>query len=305
MTHSKTKKRKYSSLRLIGIIVLLISVILTGCQAEGTTRNYKDIKSITISFEGNPIEPYSYTLTEEDNIKEAMRIYKTLQTYKSPEVSTWFENVTYEIVRSNGKNEKTTFKKIRAVSDIFETIFNSLEVREQAESILRLDIADVEKLELFSAKTGEKVVYKERQDIEQLMLSLKEFYRSDEVLSQHNYTLAEVTLFNKNDEYIGGGLIYRDDKQTQNVLEKHSNLSKLAVTPSAIQSMILTQGETKIEITDTNIMQVVLDHYQGYHTSESIISVEYHLKETKGMRLDWHGSFLKDAVPQEIESLFR
>jgi len=302
----ETHSRRLSTLCFIGIIVLFFSGTLVGCGdnfIEGS--NHDDgIKSIVISFTGDPIESYSYKLTEEDNIREALIIYEKLKTYKSPKISTWFEDVTYEIEGNDGKIKKTTFKKIRPVSDIFERIFTSLEVREQAVSILAVDISEIAKIEMFSAKTGEKVVCKESNDIDPLMLSLKEFYRSDQVLSDLNFTLAEVELFNINDEYIGGGFIYREDKPTQTILDKQGIIDELIVNPSDIEFMILTKGNSKIEISDMNIIQIVLDNYQGYHTGESIMSVEYHLKETKGKRIDWHGSFLKNTVPKEIENMF-
>ena len=306
MINRPLKKHKGWIVCFSSIMILFLLGILTACEenfSEGTTGN-NEIASIAISFDGSPIQSYSYKLTEKDNIEEAMQIYELLKSYKSPEVCTWFEDVTYEIKTSDGKITTKTFKKVRPVTDIFEKVFNSLEVRKQTEPVLIAETSQIKKLELYTSKTGEQIIYEDRDDIEKLMLSLKAYYISDAFLNTDKSSFASVKLYSADNEYVGGGFIFREDTGTQSILEAQGNLDSLRVTPDNIQSMTLTKDETEIEISDHHIMQTVLDYYHGYHTSESVVSVKYILKETKGTRADWYGSFLKDNVPKEIETLF-
>ena len=306
MINKPLKKHKRWIVCFSSIMILFLLGMLTACEenfSEGTTGN-NEITSIVISFDGSPIENYSYKLTEKENIEEAMRIYGVLKTYKSPDVNTWFEDVTYEIQTSDGKITTKTFKKIRPVTDVFEKIFDSLEVRKQTEPILITDTSQIKKLELYTSKTGEQIIYEDKDDIDKLMLSLKAYYSSEAFLNKDKSSFASVKLFGADNEYVGDGRIFREDMETQSILAAQGNLDSLRVTPNNIASMILTKDETEIEISDPHIMQIVLDYYHGYHTSESVVSVKYILKETKGTREDWYGSFLKDNVPKEIETLF-
>lgn len=284
---------------------LLIALVFAGCLEESINSN-QEINSIVISFSGNPVDNYSYKLTEKENIIEAMRIYQDLKTYKSPKITTWFEDVTFEIEAHDGRTQTRTFKKIRPVNDIFKEIFNSLEVREQAVPVIMVNHTDVEKLTVYSPKTGKMIVFDEENHIEKILLSLQNYYRSDAVTNnEHLYSVAELEIYDKSGSNSGLGQLFREDKNTIEAIKNLGEIEDIIIRPSDIDTMTLTHDDKTIEISEESIMQIVLDNYVGFHSRASVISVEYHLKEAKGNRLDWHGSFLKDQIPNEIEGLFK
>jgi len=135
------------------LVILGLNVTFIGCSQAKDVEGYEagQIKDITIYFEGG-LEEYSIYLKEEDNLDEAMEVYDQLETYESSQCDGLLEKVSYEINMEDGKTIDRTFKDIRVHSDIFESLFNSLEVRTQRKSFLQADAKNDSKPKMSSSR---------------------------------------------------------------------------------------------------------------------------------------------------------
>lgn len=285
---------------IIGLILISTSVFI-GCS--NSNIDISEIKTITLNFKGNPIDSYSCILVERQNIEESMMLYKKLFTYKSPDVDTWCENITYEIEYNNGKTKRKTFKGIRPVTDLYENIFNSLEVRKQWESIFKIKNDDVKDIKILSRQKKNEVVVNNKEDINKIINSIQTFEENRNVKDYDYFVVGEVEFYNQNNEELGNAIIFREDKNTNMLLSELNIHSDLVVSPDDIVSMELEiERGKKIIVEDKAIMQIVLNNYHTGWTNQSIISVHIDLRDDD--RTHMYGSFDKNEVPETINNLF-
>lgn len=286
---------------IIGLILISTSVLI-GCSNSNIDIN--EIKTITLNFKGNPVDSYSCILAERQNIEDSMKLYKKLFTYKSPDVDTWCENITYEIEYNDGKIKNKTFKGIRPVTDLYENIFNSLEVRKQWESIFTIKNDDVKNLKIMSRQKKNEVTINNQEDIDKIINSIQTFEENRNVIDCDYFVVGEVEFYNQNNKELGNAIIFREDKNTNTLLSELNILSDLVVLPDDILCMELeNENDKKIIVEDKAIMQLVLNNYHtGYTSQKSIISVHIDLKNDD--RTHMYGSFYKNEVPETIVNLF-
>ena len=289
----------YKKIISASILLLLSTFLLIGCSEKNVKLD--DIKTITLNFEGNPVNSYSCVLNDKQNIEESIRIYNELLSYKSPDIETWKEDITYTIECNDGKVKTKVFKNIRPVDDIFEKVFTSMEVRRQWESIFRVNEDSIENIKLISRQKKKEITLSDSNDIKKIIDSIRNF--EETVDNDKDYlVIGDIEFYNKDEENIGEVVIVREDKDTVNILDELGILSDIAIQPTDIENIVLeNEDDIEADITNEDIIQIVLDNYYDNTTSDSVISVQINLKndETK-----MHGSFYKDNVPEIIENLF-
>lgn len=294
--------------KLMVIIVALIVIfncLLIGCN-RSNNNNIGEIKTVTLSFDGNPIDSYSCKLVEKENIEESMKIYDKLLTYNSPDVDTWKEDITYKIEYSNGKIKNKTFKGIRPVSDLYEHVFDSLEVRKQWEDIFKVKNNDIKNIKLISNQKRKEITIVDRKYIDKIVNSVRIFEENKDIKYNNYFIVCDIEFYNKSNEKLGNTFVFREDEKTNKILKELNIISDLIVVPEDIESMELKNESNKriIAVEDYDTMKIVLDNYNnGFNYKNSIISVHIDLKNDD--RKHMYGSFYKSEVPAFIEKLFK
>ena len=286
----------------IAILTVSILVVLSLVGFKYLPIDSSKVDKIELFFKGNPVANYSCVLTTPENSKESLSIVQQLKTYKSPNVETWHEDITYKITYKNGKVQQRTFNKIRPVTDIFEKVFSSLEVRKQWQSVFTVNNSDVNSLKLNSCQKKAETTITEKNYINNIINSVKLFEEKANVLD-NTYTLCEMVFIDNNDVELGSYNIKREDIATNLLLKEYGILNILKVNPKDISKITITNRKTnkEIEIVDLNVINLVLDTYFRGATSDSVVNVAIKLKNDN--RTHMYGSYAKEQLPSQVAKL--
>ncbi|QOR35484.1 hypothetical protein IMX26_01155 [Clostridium sp. 'deep sea'] len=286
----------------IAILTVSILVVLSLVGFKNLPIDNSKVDKIELFFKGNPVANYSCVLTTPANIKESLSIFQQLKTYESPSVLTWYEEVTYKITYKNGKIKQTTYNKIRPVTDIFEKVFSSLEVRKQWQSVFTVNNSDVKSLKLNSCQKKAEITITEKDDINKIMNSVRLFEEKPNVLA-NTYSLCEMVFIDDNGVELGSYYIKREDIATNLLLKEYKILNILKVEPKDILKITITNRKTnkEIEVVDLDVTNLILDTYFRGATSDSVVDVAIKLKNDN--RTHMYGSYTKEHLPFEIAKL--
>ncbi len=295
-------------MKKIFFITLILVIIFFGIimlQDNGIPE-FSIINNVEVHIGGvGQEENTNLVFYDGSNIEEIRNIHSQLNGYKDPKVCTWFLDVELRYKLNSGKKKVYTFKKVRPVNDYFAVIYNSLEYKRQVNPIYKLSEDDITHVIIRDSYNDRHKEFKiNDKEIVSGLLSQSIKAYDDYDNNKEYYLIADVEFYH-GEELLANSMILREQAIWYDTLKANKELLDLYVSVDEVKEVIIEDRNSgkKIITKDSNLIRLVLDNYFGWHSNQSSqYSVELIMKD-KTMR-HWYGSFLKDAVPNEIVSLF-
>ncbi|WP_066507728.1 hypothetical protein [Abyssisolibacter fermentans] len=179
-------------------------------------------------------------------------------------------------------------------------IFNS---KKAVESINDVKNEDVTHLELSACQKKEVVKITKKDEIDKIINAVRNFEKNKDINKEY-YRLCNIKLCNNKEDMLRIG-VFREDTNTNRILDELNIRSELVITPEDIELMVLENEDDKQAIVeDKYIMQIVINNYHhGFNDSKSIICVHIDLKCKEMVHM--YGSLYKNEVSDRLKQLFK
>ena len=293
------KKIKFLILLSTIFIIIVVGFIFQKISSSYLT-SAKNISEIKLSLI-NTSEPNTYIFKEIESIENLLRINKELETFESePMLMTQYIDINFEIIYNNGLKINKLHEDIRPLPDSLHELLDTVEARKQSIPLLYEDISKVDKLTLKAVypKT-DSIEITDKEIVDKILVNLKEYYLSDKAIAKDS--LSHFMDIKVDMDIPGYYKIYFDNDELLKLLKEMEIYDNLAITTSDIKDLTLTKGNKSLEITDKEIIGIVME--KGYSgANAAAVNIQATLNTVDNAKI--YGCFRENEVPIEIEKLF-
>jgi len=291
--------------KFLTLVLIICIVIVLIFMVQKISNNYftsvEKISEIKLYIE-EPFLDGEYIFKEKENIGILLQLTEELKTFKSEsDVNMSYKDIKFEIIYNNGTKKIISYEKIKPYPDLVSDILSTIEARKQRIPLLYEDTSNINKVTLKSQYPKmNSIEITDKEVIDEILLGLKEYYLSDKAIN-----LDSLSRFMDIDVEIDGVTgtykIYFDNDKLLNLLRELEIYDDLAITTADIKDMVLTKGNTSLEITDKGIIDIVME--KGYHgMNRTAVHIEATLNTSDDAKI--YGCLRENEVPEEIEKLF-
>ncbi len=290
----KIKKGFYLFLIIVPIIIFLLIII-----NHFYINNTEHISKIKLSIYENS-DRKEYIFKDNENIKKLLEILEVLKTFQSEDnINEPYTDIIFSLIYNNNETIKKSYS-IRPWRELFADIFNSTEFKKQNYWLFYGDVANTEKIVLKSKLKNNSIEITNKETINSITKELQNYYLSDESIEKNKYKLLSEDI---NIKFLPSEKEYTlnwNNITLSELLKQEGIYNQLVITVEDIENIFLTKNSKKIEIKNKDLIETILKTAQHGSRGTSVITVEAILKNSEKV----YGSFLQDAVPQEIMELF-
>ena len=292
--------KKFITLVLVICIVIILIFIVQKVSNDYFT-SVENISEIKLCLE-EPFSDGEYIFKEKESIEILLQLNEELKNFKSdPDVNTNYKDIKFEIIYNNGIKENILYEKIKPYPDLVGKILSTVEARKQRIPLLYEDTSNINRITLKSPYPKmNSIEITDKKVVEEILFGLKEYYLSDKAInldSLSRFMDIDVEI----NEVVGTYKIYFNNDKLLNLLKKLEIYDDLAITTADIKDMVLTKGNTSLEITDEEIIDIVME--KGYHgMNRTAVHIKATLNTSDNAKI--YGCFRENEVPEKIENLF-
>ncbi len=268
------------------------------------------VSKVVLSY-NTTVSVNTITLSEKENVENAMRIAEMLKYYNAEPCECMPVTVNYQIYYENGEKADVTFNDVYGFDTIFEKVILSSEARVQTNPVFDDGWRGYKYCVLSNDITGDVILNTETSGhiIEALIdICRKEELSRDYISGGGEYTAGNyynrvyISFSNDGKELFETYCLNINSNKAAKKLLQENNIYDKLITPlsNVIDIAVTTDEGEKGVITDNGLKGRVLDAFYDGSDCGSKIYIQINLAETAGKHKDLYGCIKDGELSEEL-----